>query len=269
MEVSDPKYQSHSVFTELNVLIDFYDALADSVFAWPTPGVRGKLGNIDTHVFLSISGTLASIQLVLKQGRINDAYALLRKYHDSAVINIYSNLFLTENLSIEDLVVKQIDDWVNGRSSLPEYRVMSQRIRESSKVELLNSLFFTDDRYKRIRERCNNHTHYNFYQFVLLNVSKMQSSRREHELAQLAMDVRDLFIFHVAYLFFIQPKYMMASDYIDYLECGLEPEEDSEYWVAQFVQEIVNDVVAMHRPDVVAALKANTLMHLASPFKVV
>lgn len=262
MQVTDPEYQSHRVFSELDGFIEFYSSLARSVFQWVSQGVQGSLGNIDSYVFSSIEGTLTSVRLVLKDGRINDAYALLRKYHDSAVINIYSNVYLEDEFGIENLVVKQIDDWVKGRKPLPEYRVMSQYIRSSAKVSVMNSIFFADDRYKRIRERCNGHTHYNYYQFVLLNDNEVLAPGRERELAQLALDVRDLFIFHIAYLFLIKQNYMMSSDYVDSLECGMQPEEESQYWVAPFVQQIFDDVVTKHRADVVTALKSATSMHL-------
>lgn len=37
----------------------------------------------------------------------------------------------------------------------------------------------------------------------------------------------------------------------------------SQNWGAPFVQQIFDDVVKIHRPDLVAALKTNTSMHLA------
>ena len=263
MQVKGSKYQSHRVFEQLESYAGFYSSLAHSVFSWMSPGIKGAFGNIDSYVFSSIQGSLTSIRLILKEGRINDAYALLRKFQDSAVINIYSNLYLDAEFSIENLVVEQIDGWVKGRVTLPEYRVMSQYIRSSSKVTSLNALLYADDRYKRIRDRCNDHTHYNYFRFVLLNDSDVAAPGREHELEQFAEDSRDLFIFHVAYLFHINQNYMMSSDYVDCLECGMQPEEDSQYWVAPFVQQVFNDVVAVHRPDVVAEIKASTNMHLA------
>ena len=59
-------------------------------------------------MFTSIRGTFESIRLILKNGMINDAYALLRKYFDSAVINIYTNLYLEDHLSIENFIVDKI-----------------------------------------------------------------------------------------------------------------------------------------------------------------
>ena len=101
-----------------------------SALQFVSPGTKA-IGNIDTYVYLSMHGTVESIKIVLLAGRINDAYALLRKYYDSVVINVYSNLYLKDNFSIENFVVEKINNWRQGKETLPDYRVMSQYIRAS------------------------------------------------------------------------------------------------------------------------------------------
>ncbi len=262
MMVTDPEYQNHIVFSDLEGHMAFYRHLAYSVLNWVTPGTRA-ICNIDSYVFSSVHGTLSSIRGILRDGRINDAYALLRKYHDSAIINVYSTLYLQEHFSVESLVVEQIDGWLRGITQLPEYRIMSQYIRRSSNVASITSLLFADDRYKRLRDRCNDHTHYNFYRNVLLNDSEIDLADRGRALDQLSADVRDVLILHVAYLFYVNRHYMMSSDYADALDCGLTPQLDSQHWVAPFVQDLFDQVLAKHRPDIAAKIREHTGMHLA------
>lgn len=247
---------------ELERYIDFYESLAEAVFPWMTQGTRA-LGNIDSYVYSSIQGTLSSIALILRAGKINDAYALLRKYYDSATINLYSILFLNEHFSIDNFTVKQIDDWLKGKERLPEYRVMSRYIRASQKTAPITEILFADDRYKRLRDRCNDHTHYNFYENVLLNDSEIHLPHRGRALDGFLSDLRDIFVFHVACVFCVQEHYMMASDHRDSLEMGMKPEPDSEYWVAPFIQDAFDHILAIHRPDVAERLRAHTSMHLA------
>src|SRR5688572_12665287 len=102
-----------TVFDQLTKYSEFYRQLADSVFHWAAQGTSSAW-NIDSYVYFSIQGTLESVAAILRSGRINDAYALLRKYHDSAVINIYSILYLDEHFGINNFVVEQIDSWVRG-----------------------------------------------------------------------------------------------------------------------------------------------------------
>lgn len=261
MMPTDQGYQNHPVFGELDQYAKFYETLADTVFTFVSVGTRA-IGNIDSRVFSSIQGTLASISAILREGRINDAYALLRKYHDSAIITIYSNLYLEEHFSIENFVVRQIDDWIKGTDRLPEFRVMSEYIRKVPAVAPITEILFADDRYKRLRDRCNDHTHYNFYQNVLFNVAEMCLPGRRRALDDFAGDVRDVFILHVAYLFFAKEHYMASSDYLDCLECGLTPEPDSQYWVPQFVQDMFDQVLVRYRPDLAATIRNNTSMRL-------
>ena len=189
---------------------EFYSHLATSVFSFVKPGAQ-TIGNIDTYVYSSIEGTLESIAHVLRDSRINDAYALLRKYHDSTVINVYVNIYLEDNCSIDNFVVEQITNWLSGKDRLPEFRVMSSYIRSASTFEPLNELFFQDNRYRRARDRCNDHLHYNFFRNVLLNDKDIYLKNRAAVLSQFSQDIRDIFIFHLAYIFFLNGHYMSSG----------------------------------------------------------
>lgn len=262
MMVSDEQYQNHAVFGDLERYAAFYWSLAHSVFGFLSLGTRAVC-NIDSYLFTSTQGTLVSIQAILRDGRINDAYALLRKYYDSAIINIYTGLYLQDHFSIQNFVVEQIDKWMQGKDRLPEFRIMSQYIRKSERVSPITALLFADDRYKRLRDRCNDHTHYNFYRNVLLNDKEISFGGRGPALEEFSNDLRDLVILHVSYVFFVNGHYMMSSDYVDCLECGMTPEPGSQYWVAPFVQEIFDQTVKKFRPDIAATIKQQGSMDLA------
>jgi hypothetical protein len=262
MMADDPEYQNHAVFAQLDGQIAFYEHLAESVFLWVSSGT-GAFTNIDSYLYSSIQGTLPSIRSVLRDGQLNDAYALLRKYYDSVVINIYSILYLDDHVSIDNFIVEQIENWLKGRSRLPGLKEMITYIRSSTAAAPVTAALNVDDRYLRIRERSNDHTHYNFYSHALLNDGRLHLSGRRRVLDQFAADVRDVFVFHLAYLFFARQHYMASSDYVDYLECGMTPPPDSQYWVAPFVQEAFDQFLSQHRPDVAAIVKAQTCMHLA------
>lgn len=113
-------FTDHRVFNQLDDSISFYDALSYSTMDFVSSGVIGVI-NLNTLVFTSIKGTLDSIKLILSNGRINDAYALLRKYYDSTIINVYTNLYIEDNSSLENYIVGKIQNWINGTGKLPEY----------------------------------------------------------------------------------------------------------------------------------------------------
>ncbi len=254
MMVDNEEYKKHHVFSELEYYISFYESLSRSVIGFCSTGTNA-IYNIDSYVFSSIRGTLESILIILKSGRINDAYALLRKYYDSAIINVYSNLYLEDHISIENFIVNKINNWLKGKDQLPEYRAMSNYIRKSEKVAVINNLLYINNRYKKIRERCNDHTHYNFFYNVLLNDNEINLENRLQVLDVFSADVRDIFILHLAYLFLLKEHYMTSSDYVDALECGMTPVVDSQYWVAPFVQAVFDDIISKQRSDIAATIK--------------
>ena len=209
-----------------------------------------------------MQGTLDSIREILSRGRINDAYALLRKYYDAAIINIYTSLFLDDHFNIENFVVEKIDNWLKGKEQLPDIRGMNNYIQKSEKVASIYLLLHKDKRYSELRNRCNDHTHYNFYYNVLLNNRQAFRDKKAAVLNRFAKDLENIFILHLAYLFYVKDHYMMASDYIDCLDCGTTPEPDSQYWVAPFVQEIFDTVIKKSRMDLSLEIKSNTSMQL-------
>ncbi len=257
----DNSYKEHQVFTQLSEYADFYKSLSFSIFGFVTQGTKA-ICNIDSYVYSSIQGTLESIKDILIKGRINDSYALLRKYYDSTIINVYSNLYLNDNFSLENFVVEKIDNWLKGKEKLPEYRVMSQYIRDSKKLSEINKLLYKDNTYNKIRERCNDHTHYNFYQNVLLNDNEIYLKNRLELLNTFSKDLENIFVLHFSYIIYLNDNYMMSSDYVDSLDCGLEPEEGSQYFVAPFVQKVFDSAIKISRMDIAKEIKSKTSMKL-------
>jgi hypothetical protein len=255
------EYRKHKVFRQLTNYDLFYESLSFHIMGWQTHGVFSIL-NLDTYVYSSIQGTLESIKDILAKGRINDAYALLRKYYDSTVINVYTNLYLEDNFNIDNFVVNKIDDWVKGKGTIPEYRIISKYIKDSPKLNTITTLLLKDERYKKIRKRCNDHTHYNFYHNILINDNQIFLKNRLGRLDTFLNDIDDVFIQHFAYIFYINENYMMSSDYIDSLDVDMLPEEGSQYWVAHFIQNIFDRVIKLKRPDIADEIKNNTMMQL-------
>lgn len=254
-------YRGHPVFQQLPKYVDFYEQLSMSVMGFSTQGTRSIL-NIDSYLYTSVKGTLESMTRVLENGRIGDAYALLRRYYDSSMINVYSNLYLKENFSLENFVVKQIQDWLGGKQQLPEFRGISNYIRSSQRLKDINGALYADARYKEIRERCNAFTHYNFFSNVLLNDNQVYLEHRPAALDGFSKDLDNVLVLHLAYLFYLNDHYMMSSDYVDYLEIGSTPPEGSQYLVAPFIQEMFDAAIKTNRPDIAKLIKETTAMQL-------
>lgn len=262
----DKNYLEHKVFIQLIDYSEFYGYLSDSTMSWITHGTDSSI-NIDTYVFSSIQGTLESIQDILFKGRINDSYALLRKYYDSTIINIYSNLYLNDNFSIDNFIVAKINNWIKGKEKIPSFGAMSEYIIASSKVSEVTNLIYKNGSFKgslfeELRQRCNDHTHYLYYHNLLSNDNEVYLHNRLTTLDSFSNDIRHIFILHLSYLFYLNDHYMMSSDYEDSIDAGQTPEEGSQYFVAPFIQDIFDKVIKPYRPDIVKIIKGKTAMLL-------
>lgn len=255
----DKAYIEHPVFEQLSNYAEFYDKLSFSIMSFVSMGTQSII-NIDTYTYTSMQGTLESIRDILIKGHVNDAYALLRKYYDAATINIYTSLYLADHFSIDHFVVEKIDNWVKGNEQLPNIRSMNSYIEKSEKVASIYKLIHKDKRYSELRERCNDHTHYNFYYNMVQNDNRVYLKIGVAVLNRFAKDLENILIFHLSYLFYMKDIYMMASDYIDRLDCGIIPESNSQYLVAPFIQEIFDNVIKKNRMDLALEIQSNTAM---------
>lgn len=263
-EADRDKFKNHKIFTDLDSFISFYNMLSMSVMGFITMGTKA-IGNIDTYVYSSMEGTLESIKMVLEKGRLGDAFSLLRKFHDSTILNIYTNVYLANNHDPhKKMFVDEIIDWLNGKEKLPHntYGSMSEYIE---KIEPLKGVFLIlnrDESYRKTRQRCNDHTHYNYFSNVLVNDNQVHFPQRLKLLDLFKSDLENLMILHLACIFRLNDHYMVSSDYIDCLDVGLEPEPGSENWVAPFVQDIFTKLIEVKQPDVAKLIKDNTEMKL-------
>jgi hypothetical protein len=261
MEVLSNAYQSHRIFIEIDKYIEFYDFFSESVTSMWTSGTR-SLMNIDEYIFSSMSGTLESIADILKKGRLNDAFALLRKFHDSAIMSIYTCLYLEENIDLDNFIVHEIQDWLEGKKQLPSFREMNNYIKESKRIKVIYDSLKKDDRYKKIRSRCTDNMHYNFYWNVILNDNKTYNQHRGKYLDQLLLDIKQLVLLHLSYIFYCKDRYLSSSDYVDYLDSNLTPPENSQYWVAPYIQEVFDNLIREQRPDIAQLILSHTCMNL-------
>ena len=261
MRTDDSAYRSHGVFATLDRYTEFYEQLSMSIMGFMTAGT-GMIINLDTYLYQSTGGTLISIRAILRQGRINDGYALVRKYYDSVTLSLFVDAYLNACEDAGARAVPRVNDWLRGVQALPDYKEMRRYVARAPRLEpVVGMLLRGDDRYKDIRDRCNGHMHYRDYESVLLNDKDVYVDRLP-VLDRMEGDIADLFVLHMGCVFFMNGHYMMSSDYVDYLECGMTPEPDSQYRVAPFVQAVFDDVLNARRPDVCAAIRSHTAMHL-------
>ena len=256
MSVFAKKYQNHSVFKLINEISENYNFFSYSSFNHLNLHLS-LTTNIDSIIFSSLKGTLNSINDILKVGRINDAFSLLRKYYEGVIIDIYKSAYIKEkytNLSFD--YAEQIEKWCKGEKELPQYSKMIKYLQRVKCLEKIRPFYDIQEKgfYDKIKMKCNENLHYNKLGYMLLNNSDYYVENREQYLTLIHKYISAIFEFHMACLFILHPEYWIASDYIDALECGCTPKENSQYWISPAGQQMFNKLWG-NKPQIAELLK--------------
>ena len=275
------EYIGHPIFQELDTCISAFKTLSDLATRFLS-ATQPFVGSLDSYFFDSLEGTIESIKTVLLAGRFADAYALLRRFNETGLVqlNVAVKLearrnSLTASLSNdvqidseeflwalkealeEGMSVKEIDKWVVGENPLT-----TDAPSKSGSATILDvHPLFDRKTFTQILNRCNDHVHINFLRTLRSN-AKMNEQGKLAALEQFSKDFRFLFARYAAYTFTIHPVYMASSDYIDAFDCGQTPIEGSQQWVAPIVQEVLDVVVTPYHAHVTEFLRTTTGMEL-------
>ena len=239
-------YLKHKVFDELKYMMEFYDSLSMSCYSFVSTGTQGII-NYASYVYSSIEGTLDSISTLLTKGGINDAYALIRKLFDDILLEIYMDVTLKEKFSLDNFIVEEVDGWIKGKHRIPKTEKILKYLEKSERTKNLYPLFGWDTYLKKNRELLDDSVHSNRFNLMLLNCNKIRIENRERHLKNCDIVLNQLFLLHLSFIFHLNPQYLMASDYIDYLDEGMTPPEGSQAWIAPFAQDAFDKVIKPHR----------------------
>lgn len=246
------------IYKNINEFIEFYDGLSLTVMNFIPIGTR-TLYHFDAYIYEAMKGTLESISVLIQNERINDAYALLRKFFDISLINVYVNLYLKREYSIDNLVVDKIQNWLSGKEKIPEYKEIRQYIATSElqHIQVLLAQFPYGD----IRERCKDHMHYNFFNNLMMN-TKVFDQDKNNKLDLFLEDMRYVILLNLSYIFYLNPHYMTSSDVFDYLDCSLEIPVDMQYHVAPYIKNIFENLIDKEAKEIGRMIRENTDMQI-------
>lgn len=247
------KINEHSIFLEIDKYMEFYNSMEDITFFSTHSGIKEIRFN--SNFFYSMKGTLSSIKLLLKNGNINDAFTLLRKYQDVSTLHIYYLLYLEDNFSMDNIWVEKANNWIENKKAEDKYGVIKNYILKHKKAKKISKIILTY--HPGLRSRLNDHTHYNFYSYLSLNENKVIYDNKEilDYLNIFSKDIRIIFASYFIWLFTAKEYYMASTYYVDCLDMGITPPENSQCWVAPFIQEIFVDIIKPNFKEAADELK--------------
>ncbi len=268
-------YYSHKIFCLMDDIIAFYDFLSINSIGTQGTILTSRLG-ISNIIYSSLQGTIESIKYLSTAGRLNDAFALARKFDDAVITDLYANILIKHdelkliitNDNIKDILSSsKVRTWVLERKRLynsgdKELEKVKNAIVQETDTELGGLI---ENYQSTSRKKCNDNVHYNSLTNFANNDCcyigyKDRGTRLLDELFTILLDV---FTKHFAYTYFLKPEIYSSYDYISALEEGVEPEVDSQYWVASIVQDVFDKYIKTQREDIANYLINNGIMKLA------
>lgn len=157
---------------------------------------------------------------------------------------------------------KVVDAWFGSTAQdVKFYKTLNIKnyVKYLEKNELVKDCLEKHDLKKIWRDltrKQNNYVHSNGSIYLIDNyISFDELERLEYLLKNIHNDISFITSLFLIILILIKPLYISAYDYIYYMEEGLEPPEDSQYWIASIVQEYIDDYIKNLHPDLKKFLK--------------
>ena len=250
---------------------------------------------LNTNLIDSSIQTLRSIQLCCSIGSFSDANTLIRKLRDDLIQYVYiiNIISLRKPFIEDDLKDLKIDNPQNFANSLINIRLnniladdekavsawfsntvsdLPRRIKK--KLEFENymkvlkqnqSIAHILEKYKLqeyweiLRKRLNDYVHNNGTQFSDQNIVTANDKYLGTHLKNINIRTSYVSSFFIVALLMIESSLISSTDYIDHLDCDLEPPEDSQYCIANFIQDFLDNKVANLHPELKQYLKDNNI----------
>ena len=254
-------YYNHEVFELVKHMQDYYDGIAYTCYGFIPNGTLAA-ANYSSYVFSSIRTTLESIRMLLKEGHIADAFVLIRRLFDTVLVDIYLNVVREEKYDwMENLVVKDVDDWIKRKIRIPRVDKILKLLKNSKTTKDLYPFFGWDSYLKKNRDLLDEHVHICKFKSIILNCKDNYIEGRETQLKNAAIVLKQIMMVHLAFTFYMNGHYMMGDTYMSYKEMGDTPPEGSENWLAKYAQYAFDEFIKPF-PKLAAFIKENCCMEI-------
>ena len=221
--------------------------------------------------YFSISGVMTSLELTMgniisccESACIADANTLLRKYRDDLFFYLYISAYngLSEDSEQAKSMGLQVAKWL--KNDLADFQIgqVLKAVALVPKIQNTVTKYHLKESFQRISENLNNYVHSNGCAFYNRNANAYKEDEISNELRMLENNARYMTIVFLLLLIICSPLSVMSVDYIDYLDCNETPPENSQYWVAPFVEHFVKDNISLIDSNCLEYLRENTMMQI-------
>ena len=283
---------------EIDYLIEFFQSFAELIFyngrliSFLTDK---KTFLFNTHLIDSSAQTLRSIKLCCSIGSFSDANTLIRKLRDDLIQYVYilsiinsRKPFIEEDL--KNLKVDSPEEFANSFSNIRINNILTDDEKAVSawfsnkvsdlerpikkKLEFANYMvtlkknqniaqilqdYNLHDYWEILRRKLNDYVHNNGVTFASQNFIRENNINLEVHLKNINIRSSYIASFFIVTLLMVDSALISSTDYMDHLNCDLTPPEDSQYFVANFVQDFIDKKVSGLHPELKQYLRDNNI----------
>lgn len=283
---------------ELDYLSNFFSGLSELIYlngSIISLSSDKDIYTFDAALIDSSAQTLKSIKLCCSIGNLSDANTLIRKLRDDLIQYVYIlniiNLrkpFLEESINniktdnpevfANSILNLQFNNtftedeqavcaWFNNSVSdlkIPikkklEFKNYMTVLKQNDNINHIMTEYKLQEYWETLRKTLNNYVHNNGILFSRHNYISVTDKNLGAHLKNISGRTSYVSSFFIVVLLMIESSLISSTDYIDHLDCNMDPPKDSQYFVASFVQDFIDKKVATLHPELKQYLKDNNL----------
>lgn len=193
--------------------------------------------------------TIYSFRLCIEVVHISDALTLFRRLKDDLLLVLYfvrlsnpnqDDYSTEDNLKEWNKCVKDAGNWASNRMKDVNYTKIFKLLKEDTNIVKLDNQVGLFEYLVNVTKELNNRAHSNGMYF--LNDPSPTSNRKGASLMldyiNQQLDIVMAYILTI--LYYLSPSYLASTDYVDYLDAGMEPLKGCENDVAYYHQEYID-----------------------------
>ena len=217
------------------------------------------------NILCSCRLTIGSIISCCETCCIADANTLLRKYRDDLFFYLYIVVYSESEkidgcAEITNKINTNIEQWTKDKLNDLHIGTVLKDIASFRPVKDAERKYKLKPYFDSLGDKLNNYVHSNGKSFYNCQISGYILPKIRKQIEEVSDDMRFITVSFLFLLTLCSPLFIMSSDYVDYLECDLAPQKDSEYWVAPFVVDFFYHNVNLIDESCINYLKENTLI---------
>jgi len=250
---------------------------------------------LNTSLLESSVQTLKSIKLCCSIGSFSDANTLIRKLRDDLVqyvyilnitnlrkpfleeginafntdnqeefVNSFLNLQFNNTLTMDEEAVtawfkNTVSDLKGPIKGKLEFKNYMEVLKQNDNITQILTEYNLQNYWETLRKELNNYTHSNGSYYSSQNFISAKDKHLDSHLKNIHLRATYVSSVFLILLLMIQSSLISSTDYIDHIDCDMEPPEGSQYFVASFVQDFINRKVAKIHPELKQYLRDNNI----------